>query len=49
MMAGGIPLTWLGHALDSTAVALVGVEWFNPLPDESDDTLPAVEDATSCA
>ena len=48
MMVGGIPLTWLDQALDSTAIAIVGVEWFNPLPGESDDAPPAAEDAPTC-
>lgn len=45
-MTGGIPLTWLDQALDAVAVAVVGVEWYDPLPDDSDDAAgPAEDDA----
>ena len=45
-MTGGIPLTWLGQALDAVAVAVVGVEWYDPLPDDSDEAAgPAEDDA----
>ena len=36
-MTGGILPTWLDQALDAVAVAVVGVEWYDPLPDDSDD------------
>ena len=35
MTGGGVPLTWLGQALDAVAVAVVGVEWYDPLPDDA--------------
>ena len=45
-MTGGIPLTWLDQALDAAAVAVVGVEWHDPLPDDSDDAAGPAEDET---
>ena len=46
MMDGGIPLTWLDQALDAVAVAVVGVNWYDPLPDNSDDAAGPAEDET---
>jgi hypothetical protein len=43
-MTSGIPLTWLDMALDAAAVAVIGVEWYEPMPDDSDDAAGPAED-----